>query len=110
MTPTATVRVPLESATAFRQFWKEIRTAEGLDASLDLLDPEEMDRFDAAALAEWIIPLTQYGSAILSAVLGYLVARRGEIEIGDKKFRNVSIADVKEILKILEPDRNADAG
>ncbi|WP_162915175.1 hypothetical protein [Desertibaculum subflavum] len=96
------VRVPQEWEPDFRQFWKHLRMAEGLPATYDLQTPQLVDRFDGAALAEWIVPLAEHGSALVGVVLGYLIARRGEIEIGDKKFKNISIQNVKEILNILD--------
>lgn len=96
------IRIPVESKHGFSSFWKEVRSAEGYNSDSDLKEAEELSRFDGASLAEWVLPLTEALPAILTGVLGYLVARRGEIEIDGMKFRNVTAKQVREILAILD--------
>ena len=96
------IRIPTESSHAFRSFWGEIRSAEGFTSEFNLPRPEEVSRFDGASLSEWIIPLSHAVSPILTCVLGFLVARRGEIEIDGKKFRNVTAKQVRQILRLVD--------
>lgn len=96
------IRVPKESGYDFRVHWSELRLVEGITSEHELGDSDEISQFDGATLAEWIIPLSEAITPILTCVLGFVVARRGEIEINGMKFKNVTSKQVKEILEVIE--------
>lgn len=100
------IRIAKVDAGDLTSLWDEVRAAEGLPPSEMLPEPEELERFDAGALAEWVIELTQNSTPIITGVLGYLVARRGEVEIGGMKFKNMSIKQIKEIIKYMDDRGN----
>jgi hypothetical protein len=68
-----------------------------------------MDRFDGSTLAEWAVPISEALKPLIGAFLGYLVARKGEVEIRDgnkmHKFRNMTPRQIKKITGILEDQR-----
>ncbi|MER9936515.1 hypothetical protein [Mesorhizobium sp. M0088] len=96
------IRVPKHIAKAFAGHWDEIRAAEGIPPDFVLPQADEVERFDAGAMAEWLVPLTSAVGPIITGVLGYLVAKRGEIEIGEMKFKNISVSDIKEIITFID--------
>lgn len=80
---TIAIRVPTSVAHDFCLFWKDLRLAEGLDADQDLRVDEgvEVEPFDAVAMVEWIVPIVQATTPLITGILGYLIAKRGEIDI-----------------------------
>ncbi len=102
---TFTVRIPEENQVELILHWKQLRLVEGLSPEFDLTGGEMLDRFDGTALIEWVMPASEAILPILTAVLGFLSARRGEVEYttGDKswKFRNVRPRDIERITHIL---------
>lgn len=96
------IRVPAEDAADFRLLWSQLRMAEGLPPALDLHGGERLERFDAAALVEWVVTLAPVATPIVTAVLGYLVARRGEIEVraGSNvlKFKNMTPRQIEDAM------------
>ncbi|WP_341363754.1 hypothetical protein P8T57_16850 [Thalassospira sp. SN3W] len=104
----AIVRIPSEHTHEFEQFWKEIRISSGYNLQTDLVNPEQSERFDANALTEWVIPLYEHSSTLIAAVLGYLVARKGEVEVGKYKFKNMSAEDIQKIVEVLKDHARRD--
>jgi hypothetical protein len=102
---TLAIRLSQEHSNEFRQFWREIRIASGYPANVDLAEPEEVARFDGAALAEWIPLLTDAVKTIMPAILGYIIAKRGEVEIDGKKFKNISVQDIERILSMVKNEK-----
>jgi Mg2+/Co2+ transporter CorC len=96
------IRISKTFASEFASMWDEIRSVEGFDAEEMLEKPQEMERFDAATVVEWVVQLTDAVGPILTGVLGYLVAKKGEVEIDGMKFKNISVNDIKKIIEILE--------
>ncbi|MER8788039.1 hypothetical protein NKH71_09255 [Mesorhizobium sp. M0983] len=96
------LRVPKHIGREFAEHWDEIRAAEGISPDHKLRDSDDVERFDAGAMVEWLVPLTNAVGPIITGVLGYLVAKRGEIEIGEMKFKNISVADIKEIITFID--------
>lgn len=96
------IRLPEENSGDLRELWREARIASGYAVNYDLENPELAERFDAAALAEWLVPMAEHVPALLSAVLGYLVAKRGEVEFGPYKFKNMSAEDIEKIIQLVK--------
>ncbi|RWM39907.1 hypothetical protein [Mesorhizobium sp.] len=96
------LRVPKHLGREFSEHWDEIRAAEGIPPHYKLPAPDDVERFDAGAMVEWLVPLTSAVGPIITGVLGYLVAKRGEIEIGEMKFKNISVSDIKDIIIFLD--------
>ena len=96
------LRVPTEFEADLKQLWKDIRQVSDFTVIDDLPDAEQLQRFDAVALSEWVVPLSAASKVILPAVFGFLVARRGEVTIGDHKFKNLSAKQIDEILEVLK--------
>lgn len=103
------VRVPSEFAHDFQTHWKLLRQAEGLGSDADLRESEEIERFDGVGLVEWILPLVDALTPVVTAALGYLVARRGEVEIVDgdrtEKYKNLSPSEIERVRKSLAGTR-----
>jgi hypothetical protein len=101
-----TLRIPEEWTNELKVFWRQLRIIDGASSDLDLVDEVPVEPFDGQALSEWLVPLTQASTPILTGILGYLVARKGELEIhdGDKrrKFKNMSPSQIREVMDILE--------
>ncbi len=100
------VRVPSDQAHAFALHWKDLRIAEGLSAQYDLGKPVQAENFDGTALVEWVVPVVAASAPVITAVLGYLIASRGELEIerdGKKiKLKNIKPSKLKELLEIID--------
>lgn len=101
-TPSAIIRMPSEYETELTDLWKEIRIASAFGPETDLGVAEQCERFDAATLTEWVVPLLDHSSSIVTAILGYLVARRGECEVGEYKFKNMSADDIEKIVRLMK--------
>ncbi|WP_170359695.1 hypothetical protein [Ruegeria arenilitoris] len=100
------IRVPADVAAETRSFWKDLRVAEALEPESDLGEPIHSDNFDGTALAAWVVPLASSIAPILAAVFGFLVAKRGELEIqkGDTTFRmkNIKPSQFREFLAAID--------
>jgi hypothetical protein len=100
------IRVPAEFEHEFTTLWKQLRLFEGLDSSADLDNRESVDRFDGHALAEWVVTLSSAVTPLVTAVLGYLAARRGEVVIkeGDsiQEYRGFSPSEIETIYNALK--------
>ncbi|WP_299632074.1 hypothetical protein [uncultured Roseobacter sp.] len=100
------VRVPADVAGDFQVFWKDLRVAEALDQDIDLGEPILSDNFDGAAVAAWVVSISPYIAPVITAVFGYLVAKRGELEIqkGDTTIRmkNLKPSQLKEFLAAID--------
>lgn len=105
-TNTVVLRVPLEEQSSFVFMWRELRMAEGLQPDFDLPQPVETANFDGGAMAEWVMHITQAATPIITGIFGFLVARRGEIEIerhGQKiKMKGMKPSQLNEVIKILD--------
>lgn len=105
MPETVILRVPAETRAEFEEHWKALRFADALSPDEDLSGCEHLDRFDGIAFAEWIIPLTKTIAPLVTAALGYIMARKGEVEIRAKgrewKFRNLSPSQIKEVMEAM---------
>lgn len=103
---TVLIRVLLEDANNFRQLWKDMRVADALDQSLDLDTPVETENFDGAAMAEWVVPILKVATPIITGVLGFLIARRGELEITRNgqmiKMKGIKPSQLKEIIALID--------
>ncbi|NVJ91537.1 MAG: hypothetical protein HWE34_07755 [Methylocystaceae bacterium] len=100
------IRLPEEKTDDFTQIWEELRIATGYSVNDKLPKPEQTEGFDALTLTEWLIPLYEHSSTLISAILGYLIARKGEVQIGKYKFKNMSATDIEKILKIIKENEN----
>lgn len=102
--------IPTTAAPHFKQLWKDLRLAEGLNPDADLPEPVEVENFDGATMVEWIVELAPALAPIFTGAIGYLVASRGEIEYeydGEKiRMKNVKPSKMKEVLQLLD-ERNA---
>ncbi len=102
------VRMPESEAGQFPTHWRTLRVAEGLDPSADLDEPVVTENFDGASLVEWAVPVVKSVVPLLTAVFGYLVAARGEIEIerdGERiKIKNMKPSAVRELLAAIDED------
>lgn len=100
------LRVPADVAGEFQSFWKDLRVAEALDQEIDLERPVMSDNFDGAAVAAWVVSISPYVAPIVTAVFGFLVAKRGELEIqkGDTTIRmkNLKPSQLKEFLAAID--------
>jgi len=100
------IKLPKDSQNDFQSLWKDIRLQEGLDPSEDLSEPVESENFDGAQLVEWLISLSPSSTNIITGLFGYMVARRGEIEIernGTRiKMKNMKISHLKDVIKALD--------
>ena len=95
------MRIAKAYAGELTSLWDEIRGVEGIDPEYMLANPQEVERFDAATAVEWIVQLTESAGPILTGVLGYLVAKKGEVEIDGMKFKNMSVRDIEKIIQII---------
>ena len=95
------ISIPTEFESEFRQLWKDVRQVSDFNPLDDLPDAEQLQRFDAVTLSEWLVPLTSAAKVILPAVFGFLVARRGDVTVGDHKFKNLSAKQIDEVLEVL---------
>lgn len=90
----------------FTDLWKDIRLQEGLEQTFDLSDPVESDNFDGVGFVEWVVPITKAIAPLITGLFGYLVAKRGEIEIdrdGTKiRMKNMKASQLKEIIAALD--------
>jgi len=100
------IRIPADVAGDFQTFWKDLRVAEALDQSNDLGEPVLSDNFDGGAVAAWVVLITPYIAPVITAIFGYLIAKRGELEIqkGDTTIRmkNLKPSQVKEFLAAID--------
>lgn len=102
------IRLPHENGSEFRQLWKDIRLQEGLNSDADLPDAIESDNFDGSSFVEWAVPLLDSITPIVTCLVGYLVAKRGEIEIernGSKvKMKNMKASQLEKVIQALDGD------
>jgi hypothetical protein len=100
------IKLPADVAAEFLTFWKDLRVAEGLDQEIDLGEPVLSDNFDGAAVAAWVISISPVVAPVLTAIFGYLIAKRGELEVqkGDTTIRmkNLKPSQVKEYLATID--------
>ena len=105
------IKLPKEFAGDARAFWKELRVADALPPESDLPDPDTVDRFDGAALAEWVVPISETLKPLIAAFLGYLVARKGEVEIRNgkevHKFRNMTPRQIGKVMEIVNAKKRS---
>ena len=105
---TVAIRVPTSVAHDFHLFWKDLRLAEGLGSERDLRvdDGVEVEPFDAVAMVEWIVPIAEATAPLITGVLGYLIARRGEIDItlpGRRiKAKNITPSQAREFVQMID--------
>jgi len=104
--PIAIIRVSDEWTGELFNQWRLLRASEGLEPDADLAKPETMSRFDGATLVEWALDLTKDISPILTGILGFLVARNGEVEFrkGDRiyKFRNLRANQIRQVMNVID--------
>jgi len=90
-------------------FWKDLRVSEALEQSVDLPKPILSDNFDGASWASWTLELSKAIAPIVTLIFGFVVAKRGELEItkGDKTIRmkNLKPSQLKEFLEIINDDQ-----
>ena len=86
-------------------FWKDLRIAEGLDLEDDLDEPMASDNFDGAALSAWIMTMTPLITPLLGVIFGFLISKRGEIEIHSEgkviKMKNIKPSQLNDFLKVI---------
>lgn len=99
------IRLPTDSAASFMIFWKDLRIAEGLDLEDDLDEPMASDNFDGAALSAWIMTMTPLITPLLGVIFGFLISKRGEIEIHSEgkviKMKNIKPSQLNDFLKVI---------
>ncbi|MCH8488963.1 MAG: hypothetical protein LAT81_03395 [Oceanicaulis sp.] len=74
------ISVPKAQAHEFEHVWKDLRLADGLTPEHDLKEPIEIENFDGAVLVQWLVDVTTAVVPIITGMLGYLIAARGEFE------------------------------
>lgn len=103
---TMILSVPKGEAREFARIWKELRLADGLEPRHDLDDQVEVENFDGAVVVQWIVEMSGAIAPILTGMLGFLIAARGEIEYekdGEKiRIKNLKPSQIKEVLKIID--------
>lgn len=106
--------IPTTAAPQFRQLWKDLRLAEGLDPQVDLSDPIDVENFDGATMVQWVVDVVPAVAPIFTAAIGYLVASRGEIEVehdGEKvRIKNLKPSKIKEVLEIFDARKTKPPG
>lgn len=100
------IRIPAEFGEEFRRFWSELRVSDSLPPEFELGAPAEIAKFDGQSLYEWLIPVAQTIAPVISAVLGYLAAKKGEVEIRSKenilKFKNLTPKQIAAVVDALD--------
>ncbi|MEP3232264.1 MAG: hypothetical protein ABJO30_05505 [Hyphomicrobiales bacterium] len=100
------LKVPSDLTSNFRDHWKDMRIAEALDPEVDLGEPVLLDNFDGAAVAAWTVSMSPYIAPIVTAVFGYLVAKRGELEIQKDdttiRMKNLKPSQLKQLLAAID--------
>jgi hypothetical protein len=100
------IRVPAEFTDEFLMVWNALAIVEKEDRKLVADDLAIARRADAASIAQAMVPLLQASAPIVTGVLGYLVARRGEVEIvlngNTYKFKQLSGDEIKTVLQLIK--------
>tara|TARA_R110002111_G_C5999385_1_gene372956 strand:- start:2442 stop:2771 length:330 start_codon:yes stop_codon:yes gene_type:complete len=100
------IRIPEEWSDEFVNLWRQLRLIDGGDVELDLGPGDSVEPFDGQAFAEWVIILSDSSIPIMTAILGFLVAKRGECEISSEdkvyKFKSMKTSKIREVMDIIE--------
>ncbi len=107
MLPSETITMRIDSAHrgAFEELWKEFVSLEVAGPEADLGSASETRGADGAWLYQWTVQMAPEVVPIVTAILGFLIAKRGEIEITSKgqklKFKNMKPRQIAEVLELI---------
>lgn len=103
------IKLPNNHREEFSSLWKDLRISEGLDSSFDLAAAAQSENFDGSEFTEWLVPLVSASTPLITALLGYIAAIRGEIEIERKgtrlKMKNMKASQLAEIIKAINDEK-----
>ena len=99
------LRVPVADARETARRWSELLEKHSLGNEFELSDGISTQGFSGAEVVEWAVPAVAALTPIVTAVIGYLIARaNGEVEYSDGertyKFRNLTPEKAKEFLAL----------
>ncbi|WP_041927037.1 hypothetical protein [Methylocystis sp. SC2] len=96
------LRIPAEFKDEFLKLWNSLAEMQDCTSQLSAGDIAVASRGDAVNIMQAIVPLVQVSAPIVTGMLGYIIARRGEVEIvkngNTYRFKSINKDDMKAIV------------